>query len=283
MKTFVSLAKSRNFTRTSEEMNVVQSTITARIKLLEEEVGEKLFIRKTRHVEITDEGKTFLVYVQQALEVLSEGIKTTMIQSKFDTSLVVGGMNSLWDIQIFDQIHQYQSNNPKTALRLITGHSEDVIEKIRYGLIDVGFVYNAPQSPQFNVYTVRTEAIHLVGASHIVNEIKSLQLNHLKELPFIHYNWGTEFSNWFEQEIGKHETMRYRVDHSGVALRLLLKGEGIGFMLESIIKNDEENGLLARIPFITKTKIPTQNVYMVFDKYKKEKVTPFIQYMLDNK
>ncbi|MBM7601062.1 LysR family transcriptional repressor of citA [Virgibacillus halotolerans] len=283
LKTFKSLASSRNFTRTAEEMNVVQSTVTARIKLLEEEIGEKLFIRKTRSVEITEEGKTFLVYVQQALEIMSEGIKTTRIQSRFDVSLVIGGMNSLWDTQIFDQIHQYQSYNPKTALRLISGHSEDIIEKIRYGLIDVGFVYKSPWSSQFNVSTVRTEAIHLVGASHIVSEIDSLKSNQLKEMPFIHYNWGTEFSDWFKLEVGEHEAMRFRVDHSAVALRLLLKGEGIGFMLESIIKNDEEKGLLSCIPFISQAEIPKQNVYMIFDKHKKEKVTSFVQYILDSK
>lgn len=283
LKTFVSLASSRNFTRTAEEMNVVQSTVTARIKFLEEEIGEKLFIRKTRNVEITEEGKTFLVYVKQALEIMNEGIKTTRVQSKFDFSLVLGGMNSLWDTQIFDLIQQYQSNNPKTAIRLITGHSKDIIEKIRYGLIDVGFVYNPPQSSLFNVYTVRKEAIHLVGVSHIFNDKEPLESNHLKEIPFIHYNWGTEFSDWFKLEIGEHDAMRYRVDHSGVALRLILKGEGIGFMLESIIKNDEEKGLLSRIPFKSQTNIPKQNVYMVFDKHKGERVSSFIQYIIDNK
>lgn len=77
--------------------------------------------------------------------------------------------------------------------------------------------------------------------------------------------------------------MRYRVDHAGVALRLLRKGEGISFMLESIIKKDVEEGLLTLIPFISKTEIPVQDVYMVFDKSKAVKVKSFMDYILEKK
>lgn len=62
LNTFLSLTKTKNFTRTAEELNIVQSTVTTRIKSLEEEIGEKLFSRKTRHVEMTQEGKTFYEY-----------------------------------------------------------------------------------------------------------------------------------------------------------------------------------------------------------------------------
>lgn len=280
LKTFVSLANNKNFTRTAEEMNVVQSTVTARVKLLEGEVGEQLFIRKTRNVEITNAGKTFLSYAIQTLEIMNEGIKTTRIQSNFNNNLVIGGMNSLWDTPIFDQINSYQSCNPETAMRLITGHSKDIIEKIQYGLIDVGFVYNPSHSPLYNIHTIREEPIVLVGSAQLVEKLGSIKSEDIKNIPFIHYNWGTEFSEWFEMEIGKHETMRYRVDHTGVAVRLLLSGEGIGFMLGSIIESYKREGLLMQVPFNPRTNIPTRKVNMVSLKSKKEKVDTFLQYMV---
>ncbi|WP_158633897.1 LysR family transcriptional regulator [Radiobacillus deserti] len=281
LKTFVSLANNKNFTRTAEEMNVVQSTVTARIKLLEEEVGETLFIRKTRNVEITNAGKTFLAYAIQTLEIMNEGIKTTRIKSNFNNNLVIGGMNSLWDTQIFDQINSYQSCNPETAIRLITGHSKDIIEKIQYGLIDVGFVYNPSYSSLYNIYTIREEPIVLVGSAQLVEKLGSVTSEDIKNIPFIHYNWGTEFSEWFEMEIGKHETMRYRVDHTGVAVRLILNGEGIGFMFESIVEKYERENLIFRIPFTPRTAIPKRKVFMVSSKSKEERLNTFSQYMIN--
>lgn len=280
LKTFVSLANNKNFTRTAEEMNVVQSTVTARIKLLEEEVGETLFIRETRNVEITDSGKVFLTYAVQTLEIMNEGIKTARIQSRYNNSLVIGGMNSLWDTPIFDQIHCFQSSNPKTAIRLITGHSKDIIEKIQYGLIDVGFVYSPPRSNLFDVNMIREESILLVGSTQLVEKIGTVKPEDLKEIPFIHYNWGEEFSEWFEAEIGKHEAMRYRVDHTRIALRLMLKGDGIGFMLESITEKYKREESLSHIPFTPRKKVPKRKVYMVSLKSKKERISTFLQYMI---
>jgi len=280
LKTFVSLANSKNFTRTAEEMNVVQSTITARIKLLEEEIGETLFIRRTRNVEITESGKAFLTYAVQALELMNEGIKTARIQSRYHHRLIIGGMNSLWDTPTFDQIYDYQSSNPLTAIRLITGHSKDIIEKIQYGLIDVGFVYNPPRSTFFDVKEIREETILLVGLTQLAEKIGSIQSDHLKNIPFIHYNWGTAFSKWFEEEIGKHEAMRYRVDHIGIALRLMLKGEGIGFMLESIIEKYRREGSLTQISYNPNINIPKRKIFMVSSKSKREGLKPFLQYMI---
>jgi DNA-binding transcriptional LysR family regulator len=280
LKTFANLSNSNNFTRTAEEMNVVQSTVTTRIKMLEEEVGETLFLRRTRNVELTDSGKTFLTYVTKTLEIMDEGMKATRIQSKFSESLVIGGMNSLWETPILEQINQYQSSNPSTSLRLITGHSEDIIEKIRYGLIDVGFVYNPLYSSMFNVEVVKEESILLVGARQLVEKLSLLTSKDLKDIPFIHYNWGSDFSEWFEEEVGKHETMPYRVDHAGVALRLILNGEGIGFVLESMIRKYEENDLISRVSFNPKEIIPTRKVYMVSTKRKKERLNTFLQYMV---
>ncbi|WP_158234675.1 LysR family transcriptional regulator [Lentibacillus sediminis] len=283
LKTFVSLANRKNFTRTAEEMNVVQSTVTSRVKLLEQEVGEKLFRRQTRHVEITEAGKVFLDYAKQTLEMMDEGIKAARIQSKFTSRLVIGGMNSLWETPLIEQIHEYQSANTNTAIRLVTGHSADIIEKIRIGLIDIGFVYNPPSSSLFNVRTVKKEAILLAGAPDIVKKFDSFTWEELKNFPFIHYNWGPAFSEWFEMEIGNHETMRYRVDHTGVALRLMQRRKGIGFMLESIISDYEEKGLLSRIPFISQTDIPIQHVYMVVNKHKEEKTESFQRHIVSLK
>ncbi|WP_112179857.1 LysR family transcriptional regulator [Paraliobacillus zengyii] len=281
LRTYVSLTNSKNFTRTADEMNVVQSTVTARIKLLEEEVGKKLFIRKTRNLELTDAGKTFLSYAKQTLEIMNEAIKATRIKSNYNSSLVIGGLNSLWDTPIFDHINNYQSIYSNTAIRLITGHSKDIIEKIQYGLIDVGFVYNPPYSSFFNVYNIREESISLVGSTKLVAKLNTLTSDFVSDIPFIHYNWGSDFSEWFEEEIGRNETMRYRVDHTGVALRLILKGEGIGFMLNSIIDKYEKEGLISSVLYKPKIEIPKRKIYMICSKKKKEKVNVFWQNMID--
>lgn len=53
LKTFICLANFKNFTKTAEQLHVVQSTITSRIKHLEDNVGKSLFIRTNKNVVLT--------------------------------------------------------------------------------------------------------------------------------------------------------------------------------------------------------------------------------------
>lgn len=74
--------------------------------------------------------------------------------------------------------------------------------------------------------------------------------------------------------------MRYRVDHTGVALRLMQKAEGIGFMLASIIEKYKKEELLTQIPYNPSINIPKRKVYMVSSKSKRERVNAFLQYVI---
>ncbi len=60
--TFICLAKLKSFTKAAAQLHVVQSTITSRIKHLEYHIGETLFIRTNKNVELTSAGETFLPY-----------------------------------------------------------------------------------------------------------------------------------------------------------------------------------------------------------------------------
>lgn len=278
LKTFISLTKTKNFTRTAEELNVVQSTVTTRIKLLEEFIGEKLFIRKTRSVEITEAGRTFQTYAQKTIEVMSEGIEAARTRTQFHNRIVIGGLNSIWDSPIFDIVKKFYKENERTAIRLVTGHSQDIIEKIYQGIMDIGFVYVHPRSSAYKVLTFGNESISLVGSKEFA--IKSrISLKEIKKYPYIHFHWGSPFSEWFEQEIGKHESMRLRVDSTSVFLRMLVNGDGIGFLLDHIAEPFIKNGDLQRLTIEIAKLPPSRPIYVIYLSEREDKVKPFLDFL----
>ena len=62
LRTMLLLARTRNFSQTAGLMNVVQSTVSARIAELEHAVGRKLFLRSNRAVSLTESGRFLLYY-----------------------------------------------------------------------------------------------------------------------------------------------------------------------------------------------------------------------------
>jgi DNA-binding transcriptional LysR family regulator len=57
IKTFLEIATCGNFNRAADNLNVTQSTVSARIKTLEEKFGRRLFVRAHSGVELTDAGR----------------------------------------------------------------------------------------------------------------------------------------------------------------------------------------------------------------------------------
>ena len=73
LQIFRALAEELNFTRTAERVHTVQSNVTAQIKALEEELGVPLFDRLGRRVVLTDAGRRFQPFAEQALLAMEQG------------------------------------------------------------------------------------------------------------------------------------------------------------------------------------------------------------------
>jgi DNA-binding transcriptional LysR family regulator len=71
LKLFASIARTLNFSRTAELFYITQPAVSHHIKMLENSTGVKLINRTSHEVSLTEEGKEFLPYVKQILEISS--------------------------------------------------------------------------------------------------------------------------------------------------------------------------------------------------------------------
>ena len=70
---FLAVARLGNLSRAAEEMFLTQPTLTARLKALEEEIGDQLFVRTSRGMRLTEAGKEFLPYAERVVGSFEEG------------------------------------------------------------------------------------------------------------------------------------------------------------------------------------------------------------------
>ncbi|MFD2831189.1 LysR family transcriptional regulator [Corticicoccus populi] len=263
--TFNSLVKTRSFTRTAEELNIVQSTVTARIKMLEEELGERLFHRKTRSVEISDAGKVFYDYAENIVILMNEVGEAVRTKKDYKNRYVFAAVGSIWEGPLFKRVAGVKSND--TAIRMITDHSHPIINRLSRGSVDIGFVYIKPAGPHIESKVLYSENLILVGRKKEEAITPKLLLEH----NYIHYNWGESFMEWFENEVGKEDILQVRVDSINLAMNLLLEG-GVGFLPEGIAAPYIDRGDLLQLKLSSDVKVPEREIYMIYKREDAERL-----------
>jgi DNA-binding transcriptional LysR family regulator len=95
LQIFRTLAEELNFTRTAERVHTVQSNVTAQIKALEEELGTPLFDRLGRRVTLTDAGRRFQPFANQALVAMEQGLRAVESGAEPSGPLSIGVPESM--------------------------------------------------------------------------------------------------------------------------------------------------------------------------------------------
>ena len=138
LKCFILVADNLSFARAAEELYISQPAVTKQINNLEHELGTKLFIRSTRHVELTQAGMQF--YKDAKDIVLKSEIAINKIKRRNNTTdyIHIGLSNTAvlsYLTTILTKLHENNSNitpnieilNYKTILNLFMEEKIDLL------------------------------------------------------------------------------------------------------------------------------------------------------------
>ena len=104
LRTFESAARHLSFKQAAEELCVSATTVSNQIRRLEQELGCKLFIRRTRAVVLTDAGRSLSRVLSRSLEDIRLEVETHMRARRKSVSLAVGPIfGSRWMIPRLDR------------------------------------------------------------------------------------------------------------------------------------------------------------------------------------
>lgn len=269
LEAFLSIAKTNNFTKSARLLHIAQSTISAKIDALEKHLGTPLFIRTNRSVVLTAAGEYFLPYAERVVSLVSEGSLGLHSDQRFSAALVIGGHGSIWAYGLASWLQSFRRKHPEVALHLLTGYAETIVQHIVDGVVDIGVVYLPPANPKVEVIPLYQEELILVGRHKPAQPIRSTDL---WQKDYVHIDWGSPFSEWFETVIGPNYIPSFKLDNASVMLRILLDGGGYGFMQKSIVERYLNNGSLVRIPHEFTPPPPQRPIFVVYLAAKKNEL-----------
>jgi LysR family transcriptional regulator, repressor for citA len=271
LRAFYTLAQTKNFTKAAEILHLVQSTVTMRIKQLEEKVGKPLFIRDKRSVEITQAGLTLLPYAERILQLSHEALNEVASLHPYDDYLSVGSLNSIWTSILEPILKEYHYRYPTIAISTKTGRSSDVMQYLLDNVIQIGIVYVPPSLPNFDVIPTWEDEVVLVCAPNSsIATTDYVDASDLRHLPILYMSWGPPFNEWIRQTLPRNYVPHLNVDKAELAIDLVKEGLGVSLLTRSTVKADLAAGTLKEL-IITGNKPPKRSAYIVLPRDKKNK------------
>jgi LysR family glycine cleavage system transcriptional activator len=124
LRVFEAAARLGSFTRAGEELGMTQTAVSYQIKLIEENVGELLFLRRPRQITLTEVGQRLAPRVTEAFEMLQEAVLSA--RGDVDSALLISSTATFASQWLARNIGSFQLAHPNIAVRLTT--SDKIID-----------------------------------------------------------------------------------------------------------------------------------------------------------
>ncbi|MBR3228029.1 MAG: LysR family transcriptional regulator [Erysipelotrichaceae bacterium] len=189
LRYFTVVAEELNITRASEKLLISQPPLSNQIKALENELNTTLFIRGKRHLQLTESGK--LLY-RQAKEILDLAEKAAS-----EIKTLSNGMNGTISIGLVEGsapniaaswIASFMEEYPGISFRIMDGNSDELIEKLRSGLINLAVITSPCDQTLLDSFKVGQEKMTaFMSTDHPLAKRSgnSIRLLDLKDEPLI--------------------------------------------------------------------------------------------------
>jgi len=252
-KTFLAVAEVGSFIDAARRLHVTQSTVSARIKTLEDIVGKTLFERSKTGATLTQSGQQFHKHALALVRVWEHARLEVGLSEEHRDHLSVGGQVSLWDGFLLRWLAWMRANISDIAVTAITGSSTNLMDRLIEGTLDLAVMYRPANRPGLIIEHLFDEELVLVTSGDMRGR------RPMSEYVFV--NWGPEFQ-------ADHALAFPNLRHPGLSLDLgtlgvsyLLTARGSGYFPIRVAKTYIESGELHLVKRAPRFVYPAYAVY----------------------
>ena len=156
----LAVAEYLNFRHAANALGVAQSSVSARVKALEEDLGILLFERHARGVRLTEAGRHFVERIAAGVDQLDHAVKTAGMAAVGEWGRLRIGIHALIPRSFLAElIGQYREDHPGIEVDITEGTARDTVMQLRADMLDIVFVAGMPELPDCNSRRIWTEPL----------------------------------------------------------------------------------------------------------------------------
>jgi LysR family glycine cleavage system transcriptional activator len=257
IKAFEAAARSRSFTRASEELHVTPGAVSQQVKALEEALGLKLFLRERQRLVITEAGREYLAVVRDALDQIASGTER-LVQRQRSGVLTVSVSPDFAAKWLVNRLGRFAHSHPEIDLRVsATDHHADFARED----VDLAVRHGDGNWPGLDVARLCPERLFPVCSPRLIEGRDSLTPPDLLEFPLLRLGDWTTWSRWFAAAgVASPAAHGPVLNRASMLIDAAIDGQGVALARTTLAAWDLINGRLV-IPIDVSLEMP--NTYWI--------------------
>ncbi len=254
-KVFYYVARTGSLTGAASVLSVSQPAVSQAIRQLEDQLGAKLFVRNSRGIRLTSEGKLLYGYVERGYEQMEQGIaKLRQLLNMESGEVRIGASDMTLRFFLLPYLEHFHAKYPGIKVTVTNAPTPTTLENLESGIIDFGVVSTPFEvTGELQSYAVKEiDDLFLAGKNYEVYKGRTLELKELQEMPLIMLEKDTSTRSYmdaFLAENGVWINPEFELATSDMIVQFALRNLGIGCVMREFAAEYLERGELFELKF----------------------------------
>lgn len=253
VRTFLEIVALKTFGAAAESLHVAQTTISARIRSLEEHLGQPLFVRNKTGATLTPAGEQLLRYAPTFVQLWKRACHQVALPPNKQAVLTIGGELSLWDPLLVRWLIWMRHAAPEIAVRAKVGIAEELNTQVAEGVLDLSVLYTPQRRSGLEIEMLLEEKLLLVTTHSNPGAIIATD--------YVYVDWGADFALHHNLNFPEFSDPGLSMACGPLALNYILGIGGSGYLRKSAVQPCLDNGALRLVPKSPEFLLPAYAVY----------------------
>ena len=246
LRTFLEVAKQGSFSRAGQKVFRSQSAVSAQIRQIESEYGERLLDRSGKTVRLTPAGEVFREYAQRMLTLRDESLRAVADHGNDPRGVLALGANEATCLYVLPNVFaEYLRLYPSVQVSIYRNFSHKILERLDSGAIDVGIVTLPVKMPMLKVRTIfRDRLVLMVSADNPLAQQDKVPISMVVEQPLILPRTG--FTRRIMDKLFRPYRdklhVRMELPSIGMIKSFVAAGLGVSLISESFARDEVQSG-----------------------------------------
>ena len=239
-RTFLEVVKTGSFVAAAANLNLTQTAVSARIRVLEEQLDRPLFVRNKAGARLTAAGQQFHRFATTLVQVWADAQRAVALPPGRDQAVTIGAELSLWSPLLRHWLLWMRKESPSVAISTRIDSAERLIEQVQEGSLDVAIVYGSPRRPGLITELLFEERLVLVRTTPLANVLEPADM--------VEVYWGDDFAASYRAAFPDGPKPVVSISYGPQALEYILAVGGSGYFREGFVRPYLDEGRLAHVP-----------------------------------